>query len=72
MARGASEAEAEAHFREAVFVVMFAGYHGTSALAYDSLNFILNDPQSRVRLFRADPKAFVLEVACSKVAHKNT
>lgn len=47
---------------EMVWIALFAGYGGTSNLAYETLRMIRKDPKL-VKLFRADPLAFMLEAA---------
>ncbi|CAK9015418.1 Uncharacterized protein SCF082_LOCUS12748 [Durusdinium trenchii] len=47
---------------EMVWIALFAGYGGTSNLAYETLKMIQKDPKL-VKLFRADPDAFMLEAA---------
>eukprot|EP00931_Biecheleriopsis_adriatica_P008994 TRINITY_DN110110_c0_g1_i1.p1 TRINITY_DN110110_c0_g1~~TRINITY_DN110110_c0_g1_i1.p1 ORF type:complete len:462 (-),score=93.58 TRINITY_DN110110_c0_g1_i1:281-1666(-) len=48
---------------EMVWIAMFAGYGGTSNLAFETLKMINKDPTIYVPLFRKDPEAFMLESA---------
>jgi len=47
---------------EMVWIALFAGYGGTSNLAYETLKMIRKDSKM-VKLFRSDPLAFMLEAA---------
>lgn len=47
--------------QEAVWITMFAGYGGTSNLAFETIKLILKEPAKYTALFNKDPEAFMLE-----------
>ena len=53
---------ARARLDEMLWIALFAGYGGTSNLAYETLRMIEKD-QALAALFRADPDSFMLEAA---------
>eukprot|EP00928_Gymnodinium_smaydae_P073621 TRINITY_DN5679_c1_g3_i2.p1 TRINITY_DN5679_c1_g3~~TRINITY_DN5679_c1_g3_i2.p1 ORF type:complete len:496 (-),score=95.37 TRINITY_DN5679_c1_g3_i2:76-1452(-) len=48
---------------EMVWIAMFAGYGGTSNLAFETIKHVLKKPAEYAALFRKDPEAFMLEAA---------
>lgn len=48
---------------EMVWITMFAGYGGTSNLAFETVKFILKHPAKHVKLFKQDKHSFILESA---------
>ncbi|CAE8736853.1 unnamed protein product [Polarella glacialis] len=55
--------DGEKRLSEMVWIAMFAGYGGSSNLAFETIKRILTDPGKYTVLFRSDPKAFMLEAA---------
>lgn len=49
--------------QEMVWIAMFAGYGGTSNLAFETVKHALKEPAKYVKLFRQDPDAYMLEAA---------
>jgi len=55
--------DGETRLNEMVWIAMFAGYGGTGNLAYETLKFIVKDPETYVPLYKKDPRAFMIEAA---------
>jgi len=48
---------------EMIWIAMFAGYGGTSTLAFETMRMIIKDPARFVPMYHKDPRAFMIEAA---------